>query len=128
MHFVFFISYFLFIDICILHICKVNLNFTACGMYLCIDICTLCLLTARVVSYQTAQKDASYISVSSRPSAGRALGTQMLQALGLRAAATDARILRLTDADKPSVFQLRKSFRRLAFRQVQQIHTNTLRI
>uniref|UniRef100_A0A9J7YRM9 FAM234A/B beta-propeller domain-containing protein n=1 Tax=Cyprinus carpio carpio TaxID=630221 RepID=A0A9J7YRM9_CYPCA len=69
------------------------------------------------VSYQAQQKDASYISVSSRPSSGRALGAQVLQTLSLRAAAADARILRLTDADKPSSFQLRKFFRRLAFRQ-----------
>uniref|UniRef100_A0A673H9C3 Protein FAM234B-like n=1 Tax=Sinocyclocheilus rhinocerous TaxID=307959 RepID=A0A673H9C3_9TELE len=58
--------------------------------------------------------------VSSRPSA-RTLGAQMLQTLSLRATLADARILRLTDAaDKPSAFQLRKFFRRLAFRQVQQ--------
>lgn len=69
------------------------------------------------VSYQAQQKDASYISVSSRPSSGRALGAQVLQTLSLRAAAADARILRLTDADKPSAFQLRKFFRHLAFRQ-----------
>ncbi|KAF4116615.1 protein FAM234B [Onychostoma macrolepis] len=74
-------------------------------------------ILSAAVSYQAQQKDASYISVSSRPSASRSLGAQMLQTLGLRAAATDARILRLTDADKPSVFQLRKFFRHLAFRQ-----------
>ncbi|XP_016322342.1 protein FAM234B [Sinocyclocheilus anshuiensis] len=74
-------------------------------------------ILSAAVSYQVQQKDACYISVSSRPSA-RTLGAQMLQTLSLRAALADARILRLTDAaDKPSAFQLRKFFRRLAFRQ-----------
>ncbi|XP_016385302.1 protein FAM234B [Sinocyclocheilus rhinocerous] len=72
------------------------------------------------VSYQAQQKDASYISVSSRPSSGRALGAQMLKTLSLRAALADARILRLTDADrdgKLSAFHVNTFFRRLAFRQ-----------
>ncbi|XP_016117820.1 protein FAM234B-like, partial [Sinocyclocheilus grahami] len=74
-------------------------------------------ILSAAVSYQAQQKDACYISVSSRPSA-RTLGAQMLQTLSLRAALADARILRITDAaDKPSAFQLRKFFRRLAFRQ-----------
>ncbi|KAL0199267.1 hypothetical protein M9458_007807, partial [Cirrhinus mrigala] len=50
--------------------------------------------------YQVQQKDASYISVSSRPSSGRALGAQMLKTLSLRAAIADAQIVRLTDAGR----------------------------
>ncbi|XP_050960596.1 protein FAM234B [Labeo rohita] len=77
------------------------------------------VLTA-TVSYQAQQKDASYISVSSRPSSGRALGAQMLKTLSLRAAIADAQIVRLTDAgrdDKLSAFHINKFFRRLVFRQ-----------
>ncbi|KAK2917188.1 hypothetical protein Q8A67_001562 [Cirrhinus molitorella] len=77
------------------------------------------VLTA-TVSYQAQQKDASYISVSSRPSSGRALGAQMLKTLSLRAAIAEAQIVRLTDASrdgKLSAFHINKFFRRLAFRQ-----------
>ncbi|XP_073691411.1 protein FAM234B-like [Garra rufa] len=72
------------------------------------------------VSYQAQQKDASYISVSSRPSSGRALGAQMLKTLSLKAAIADAQIVRLTDASgdgKLSAFHINKFFRRLVFRQ-----------
>uniref|UniRef100_A0A8C2GID9 Family with sequence similarity 234 member B n=1 Tax=Cyprinus carpio TaxID=7962 RepID=A0A8C2GID9_CYPCA len=66
------------------------------------------------VSYQAQQKDASYISVSSRPSSGRALGAQVLQTLSLRAAAADARILRFKkNTRQPTAFSETLYYKRL---------------
>lgn len=76
------------------------------------------------MSYQPQQKDASYISVSSRPTSGRRPAAQLLKSLSLRAAIAAAQIVQLPDASrdggaaKPAAFHLSKFFRRLSFTQV----------
>ncbi|XP_051741736.1 protein FAM234B-like [Ctenopharyngodon idella] len=80
------------------------------------------VLTA-TVSYQPQQKDASYISVSSRPTSGRRPAAQLLKSLSLRAAIAAAQIVQLPDASrdagsaKPAAFHVSKFFRRLSFKQ-----------
>ncbi|XDV11007.1 hypothetical protein PO909_000078, partial [Leuciscus waleckii] len=78
------------------------------------------VLTA-TVSYQPQQKDASYISVSSRPTSGRRPAEQLLKSLSLRAAIADAQILQLPDASRDASpdtpFHVSKFFRRLSFKQ-----------
>ncbi|XP_067236981.1 protein FAM234B isoform X2 [Chanodichthys erythropterus] len=80
------------------------------------------VLTA-TVSYQPQQKDASYISVSSRPTSGRRPAAQLLKSLSLRAAIAAAQIVQLPDASrdagsaKPAAFHINKFFRRLSFKQ-----------
>ncbi|XP_056128141.1 protein FAM234B [Rhinichthys klamathensis goyatoka] len=78
------------------------------------------ILTA-AVSYQPQQKDASYISVSSRPTSGRRPAAQRLKSLSLRAAIADAQILQLPDASRDATldtaFHVSTFFRRLSFKQ-----------
>ncbi|XP_077061685.1 protein FAM234B isoform X2 [Siphateles boraxobius] len=78
------------------------------------------VLTA-TVSYQPQQRDASYISVSSRPTSGRRPAAQRLKSLSLRAAIADAQILQLPDASRDASpdtpFHVSKFFRRLSFKQ-----------
>ncbi|XP_065821069.1 protein FAM234B [Labrus bergylta] len=75
------------------------------------------------VSYHGNQKDAFYITVSSRPTPGSEPGAQIVKSLGLRAAVAKGQIVRLGesgkpgDAVKPGAYEVNKFFRRLTFRQ-----------
>ncbi|XP_034568194.1 protein FAM234B [Notolabrus celidotus] len=75
------------------------------------------------VSYHERQKDAFYISVSSRPSPVSEPGAQIIKSMGLRAAIAKGKIVRLGEstkpgeAVKPSVYEINKFFRRLTFKQ-----------
>ncbi|XP_036408017.1 protein FAM234B [Megalops cyprinoides] len=75
------------------------------------------------VSYQEQQKDASYITVSARPTSTPK--AQVVRSLSLRASIAGGRVLRLGE-DKgagvpvgPGAFEINKFFRQLAFRQLQ---------
>ncbi|KAM9844292.1 protein FAM234B isoform 1-T1 [Aulostomus maculatus] len=78
---------------------------------------------ASSVSYQEHQKDASYITVSSRPTPDSVPGARIIKSMSLRAAVTKAQLVRLGErnktagAIKPSTFEVNKFFRRLAFKQ-----------
>uniref|UniRef100_A0A667X5P0 Family with sequence similarity 234 member B n=1 Tax=Myripristis murdjan TaxID=586833 RepID=A0A667X5P0_9TELE len=74
------------------------------------------------VSYQEHQKDASYITVSSRPTPESEPGARIVKSLSLRAAITKGQIVRLGESSKsggpvkPGVFEVNKFFRRLSFK------------
>ncbi|KAM3864403.1 protein FAM234B [Diretmus argenteus] len=74
------------------------------------------------VSYQEHQKDASYISVSSRPTTNSEHGVRIVKSLSVRAAITKGQIKRLGDGSKaagpvkPTLFEVNKFFRRLSFK------------
>ena len=79
------------------------------------------------VSYQEHQKDATYITVSSRPTPGSEHGTRILKSMSLKAAIAKGQIVRIGEtakaggAVKPGAFEVNTFFRRLAFtRQVRQ--------
>uniref|UniRef100_A0A673A3V3 Family with sequence similarity 234 member B n=1 Tax=Sphaeramia orbicularis TaxID=375764 RepID=A0A673A3V3_9TELE len=79
------------------------------------------------VSYQEHQKDASYITVSSRPTSGSQPSACIVKSMSLRAAITKGQIVRLNETNKtekpvkPGTFEVTKFFRRLSFkRQVRQ--------
>ncbi|KAI1884581.1 hypothetical protein AGOR_G00227860 [Albula goreensis] len=78
------------------------------------------LLTA-AVSYQEQQKDASYITVSARPTSKP--GTQVVKSLSLRASIAGGKIVRLGEdkrggaSVRPGAFEINKFFRHLSFRQ-----------
>lgn len=80
------------------------------------------VLTA-AVSYLEQQKDASYITVSSRPTSSSGPGTQVVRSLSLRASIAAGQIVRLGESAKdpapvrPGVFEINKFFRRLSFKQ-----------
>ncbi|KAM8824195.1 protein FAM234B isoform 1-T1 [Synchiropus picturatus] len=72
------------------------------------------------VSYQPSQSDATYISVSSRPTTDSESGTRVIRSIGLRAAISRAHLVRLGDQDKTGpdkagTLEVTKFFRRLAF-------------
>lgn len=79
------------------------------------------ILTA-AVSYQEPQKDASYITVSSRPTSGLGPGSRVVKSMSLRAAITAGQIVRLGESStagvpvRPGVFEINKFFRRLTFK------------
>ncbi|XP_031690168.1 protein FAM234B [Oncorhynchus kisutch] len=79
------------------------------------------ILTA-AVSYQEPQKDASYITVSSRPTSGLGPGSRVVKSTSLRAAITAGQIVRLGESStagvpvRPGVFEINKFFRRLTFK------------
>ncbi|XP_051571795.1 protein FAM234B-like isoform X2 [Myxocyprinus asiaticus] len=75
------------------------------------------ILTA-TVSYQPLQKDASYISVSSRPTSGLGLGDQLLKSFSMKAAIAVSQIVPLGDASRDAgTFHINKFFRRMTFKQ-----------
>ncbi|XP_061567373.1 protein FAM234B [Cololabis saira] len=73
------------------------------------------------VSYQEHQKDATYITVSSRPTPGSEPGSRILKSMSLKAAIAKGQIVRIGETDKtggavkPGVFEVNTFFRRLAF-------------
>uniref|UniRef100_A0A3B5B683 Family with sequence similarity 234 member B n=1 Tax=Stegastes partitus TaxID=144197 RepID=A0A3B5B683_9TELE len=79
------------------------------------------------VSYQEHQKDASYVTVSSRPTPDSEPGARVVKTMSLRAAITKGQIVRLGEPGKtgapvkPGAFEINKFFRRLTFkRQVRE--------
>ena len=74
------------------------------------------------VSYQENQKDASYITVSSRPTPDSEPGARIVKSMSLRAAITKGQIVRLGESNKsgepvkPGVFEVNKFFRHLSFK------------
>nr|XP_046271867.1 protein FAM234B [Scatophagus argus] len=74
------------------------------------------------VSYQEHQKDATYITVSSRPTPESEPGARIVKSMSLRAAITKGQIVRLGESNKtgepvkPGAFEVIKFFRRLSFR------------
>ncbi|KAK1877352.1 Protein FAM234B [Dissostichus eleginoides] len=81
------------------------------------------------VSYQERQKDASYITVSSRPTPDSEPGARIVKSMSLRAAITTGQTIRLEESSKPgqpvkpSAFEINKFFRGLTFkRQVRKTH------
>lgn len=82
--------------------------------YFCPELCL-------TVSYQEHQKDASYITVSSRPTTDSEPGARIVKSMSLRAAITKGQVVRLGESNKsggpvkPSVFEVNKFFRRLTF-------------
>ncbi|XP_054463819.1 protein FAM234B [Anoplopoma fimbria] len=74
------------------------------------------------VSYQERQKDASYITVSSRPTPDSEPGARIVKSMSLRAAITKGQIVRVEESNKsggpvkPGVFEVNKFFRGLSFK------------
>lgn len=82
------------------------------------------------VSYEERQKDASYITVSSRPTPDSEPRARVVKSMSVRAAIGEGRIVRLDNkpgaAAKPGVFEVNKFFRGLTFKnQVRHTHTHT---
>ncbi|XP_026179841.1 protein FAM234B [Mastacembelus armatus] len=75
------------------------------------------------VSYQEHQKDASYITVSSRPTTNSDPGARIVKSMSLRAAIAKAQVVRLGESSKsgepakPGAFEISKFFRRLFFKR-----------
>ncbi|XP_034448982.1 protein FAM234B [Hippoglossus hippoglossus] len=75
------------------------------------------------VSYQEHQKDASYITVSSRPTPDSKPSARIVKSMSLRAAIVKAQIVRLGESNKtgtsvkPGALEVNKFFRRLSFRR-----------
>lgn len=74
------------------------------------------------MSYQEHQKDATYVTVSSRPTTDSEPGTRIVKSVSLRAAIAKGQIVRLGESGrsggpvKPGAFEVNKFFRRLTFR------------
>ncbi|XP_071330506.1 protein FAM234B isoform X2 [Trachinotus anak] len=74
------------------------------------------------VSYEAHQKDASYITVSSRPTPDSEPSARIVKSMSLRAAITEGQIVRLGESNKtgahikPGVFEINKFFRHLSFK------------
>ncbi|XP_056262544.1 protein FAM234B isoform X2 [Pseudoliparis swirei] len=72
------------------------------------------------VSYEERQKDASYITVSSRPTPDSEPRARVVKSMSVRAAIGEGRIVRLDNkpgaAAKPGVFEVNKFFRGLTFK------------
>lgn len=80
------------------------------------------------VSYRERQKDATYITVSSRPTTESEPGARIVKSMSLRAAIAKGKIVRLGERNKtgepvkPGEFEINKFFRRLSFkRQVRSV-------
>lgn len=75
------------------------------------------------VSYQERQKDATYITVSSRPKPDSEPSTRIVKSMSLKAAIAKGKIVRLSESSKPGEpakpgdFEINKFFRRLSFKQ-----------
>lgn len=84
------------------------------------------------VSYQEHLKDASYITVSSRPTPDSEPGARIVKSMSLKAAITKGQIVRLGQSNKaggsvkPSVFEVNKFFRRLSF--IHQVREDASRV
>ena len=74
------------------------------------------------MSYQEPQRDASYITVSSRPALDSEPGAQVVKRLSLKDAMSKAQTVRLNEGSgakgpsKPGAFELKRFFRQLGFR------------
>lgn len=86
------------------------------------------MLYLLTVSYQERKKDATYISVASRPSPESEPGARIVKSMSLRAAISEGRIVRLGESNKtgepvkPDDFEVNKFFRCLTFkRQVRTV-------
>ncbi|KAK5856674.1 hypothetical protein PBY51_008255 [Eleginops maclovinus] len=66
------------------------------------------------VSYQEQQKDASYITVSSRPTPDSKPGARIVKSMSLRAAIAKGQIIRLEESSKPGIH---KFFKGLSFKR-----------
>lgn len=79
-------------------------------------------ILSAAVSYEEQQKDASYITVSSRPTSDSEPGAQVVKSMSLRAAIAGGQIVRLWEGEKdsgsvrPGVFEINKFFRHLSFK------------
>ncbi|GAA6215549.1 protein FAM234B [Lates japonicus] len=76
------------------------------------------------VSYQEHQKDASYITVSSRPTPDSEPSARIVKSMSLKAAIAKGQIVRLGETNKtggapvkPGLFEVNKFFRRLSFKR-----------
>ncbi|KAF1379169.1 hypothetical protein PFLUV_G00173280 [Perca fluviatilis] len=76
------------------------------------------------VSYQEHQKDASYITVSSRPTPYSEPGARIVKSMSLKAAVAKGQIVRLEESNKqpggavkPGAFEVNKFFRGLSFKR-----------
>ncbi|XP_058509376.1 protein FAM234B [Solea solea] len=75
------------------------------------------------VSYQDHEKDASYITVSSRPTPDSEPSTRIVKSMSLRAAITKGQIVRLGETGKsgtpikPSMLEVNKFFSHLSFKR-----------
>ncbi|KAM9745853.1 protein FAM234B [Menidia menidia] len=75
------------------------------------------------VGYQAHQKDATYITVSSRPTPDSEPGARIVKSTSLKAAIAKGQIVRLGDggktggAAKPGTFEVNTFFRRLSFKR-----------
>ncbi|KAM9345909.1 protein FAM234B [Symphorus nematophorus] len=74
------------------------------------------------VSYLERQKDATYITVSSRPTPDSEPAARIVKSMSLKAAITKAQIVRIGESNKtgepvkPSAFEVNKFFRHLSFK------------
>ncbi|XP_072225140.1 protein FAM234B [Leuresthes tenuis] len=75
------------------------------------------------VGYQEHQKDATYITVSSRPTPDSEPGARIVKSMSLKAAIAKGQVVRLGEdnktggAIKPGVFEVNTFFRRLSFKR-----------
>ena len=76
------------------------------------------------MSYQEHQKDASYITVSSRPTPYSEPGARIVKSMSLKAAVAKGQIVRLEESNKqpggavkPGAFEVNKFFRGLSFKR-----------
>lgn len=74
------------------------------------------------VSYQEHLKDATYITVSSRPTPGSEPSARIVKSMSLKGAIGKAQIVRLGESSgpgpvKPGAFEVNKFFRRLSFKR-----------
>ncbi|XP_077590403.1 protein FAM234B isoform X2 [Stigmatopora nigra] len=78
---------------------------------------------AAAVSYEEHQKDATYISVSSRPTPDSAPGARIVKSMRLRAAMAKGQVVPLSQSNKTGtdlkldLFELNKFYRHLFFKQ-----------
>lgn len=74
------------------------------------------------MSYLEHQKDATYITVSSRPTPESEPGARIVKSMSLRAAVAKGKVVRLGESNKPGeplkpgAFEVNKFFRRLSFK------------
>ena len=75
------------------------------------------------MGYQEHQKDATYITVSSRPTPDSEPGARIVKSTSLKAAIAKGQVVRLGEdnktggAVKPGVFEVNTFFRRLSFKR-----------
>ncbi|KAG7216217.1 hypothetical protein INR49_029066 [Caranx melampygus] len=100
-----------------------NLNATRSDWVLVYGSSKLSVLKQRdILSYAEHQKDASYITVSSRPTTDSEPSARIVKSMSLRAAIAKGQIVRLGESNKtmvpvkPSVFEVNEFFRGLSFK------------